>query len=83
MLVLSRKTDEGIMIGEEITVTVLAIHEGQVKLGIDAPQTVKIYRTEVYEEVQRHNLQATRSPKSAAVHAARLLAPEGPPEKKP
>ncbi len=73
MLVLSRKIDEGIRIGEDITVTVLAVQDGQVKLGISAPQSVKIFRTEVYEEVQRHNLEAARSDKKAAVEAARLL----------
>jgi carbon storage regulator len=73
MLVLSRKLDEGIRIGEDITVTVLSVQDGQVKIGITAPQSVKIFRTEVYEEVQRHNLEATRSEKSAAAQAARLL----------
>jgi carbon storage regulator len=82
MLVLSRKPEEGIMIGEEITVTVLSVHEGQVKLGIQAPGSVKIYRTEVYEEVQRNNLQATRTPKTAVTRAAKMLAQNRPPAKK-
>jgi|WetSurMetagenome_2_1015567.scaffolds.fasta_scaffold508784_2 carbon storage regulator len=73
MLVLSRKPDEGIMIGDDVTITVLAVHDGQVKLGIHAPQAVKIYRTELYEEVRLHNVEATRSQKSAAAGAARLL----------
>lgn len=50
MLVLSRKIDEKILIGEEVTITVLGIRGGQIRLGIEAPTSVPIIR----EELVRH-----------------------------
>ena len=49
MLVLSRKTDEGIMIGENVTIRVLGVKGNQVRIGIDAPRDVKVNRAEVIE----------------------------------
>ena len=51
MLVLSRKTDEKIIIGESITITVVAIGDGKVRLGIDAPKEVPVHRQEVYDAI--------------------------------
>ena len=51
MLVLSRYVDEVIYVGEDITITVLEIDRGRVKIGIDAPKNVGIYRKEVYEDM--------------------------------
>jgi len=48
MLVLSRKLTESIRIGEGITVTVLEVRQGRVRLGIDAPQAVRIQRQEIW-----------------------------------
>ncbi len=62
MLVLARKLDESIVIGDNIVVKVVAIENGVVKLGIDAPQDVKIMRNELIEEVKEQN--------RAAVHVA-------------
>lgn len=58
MLVLSRKTTESIMIGDHIEVKVLAIEGDQVKLGIVAPKTVKVHRSEVFEAIQEQNKEA-------------------------
>jgi len=56
MLVLTRKTDEGIIIGGEIRVTVLGFTgEGKVRLGVDAPRTVKILRSETLEQTREAN----------------------------
>lgn len=55
MLVLSRKTNESIIIGENIEVKVLAIEGEQVKLGIVAPKSVKVHRSEVYDAIQEQN----------------------------
>lgn len=55
MLVLSRKKGETIHIGNEIEVKILAIEGEQVKLGIVAPKTVKVHRSEVYEAIQEQN----------------------------
>ena len=53
MLVLSRKQDEKIMIGDSITVMVVAIQGDKVRLGIEAPKDVSINREEVYQAIQR------------------------------
>ena len=58
MLVLARKINEQIMIGDEVRVSVVDIRGDQVKIGISAPSTVKVYRLEVYEAIQRENVQA-------------------------
>lgn len=53
MLVLSRKKDEKIIIGDNITVMVIEIRGDKVRLGIDAPREVTVHRQEVYEAIQR------------------------------
>lgn len=55
MLVLSRKINESIIIGENIEIKVLSIDGDQVKLGIVAPKNVKVHRSEVYEAIQEQN----------------------------
>ena len=52
MLVLSRKQDEKIMIGDNITLMVISIQGDKVRLGIDAPKEVSIHREEVYKAIQ-------------------------------
>jgi carbon storage regulator len=52
MLVLTRKANQSIMIGDEIEVSVLAIMGEKVRIGIDAPRTVPVFRKEVYVEIQ-------------------------------
>jgi carbon storage regulator len=52
MLVLTRKGNQSIMIGDEIEVSVLAIMGEKVRIGIDAPRTVPVFRKEVYLEIQ-------------------------------
>ena len=51
MLVLSRKAEESMYIGDEIKITVLDIRGGQVRIGITAPDDVKIHREEVYNRI--------------------------------
>lgn len=55
MLVLSRKRDQSIMIGDDIEIVIVDIKGEQVKIGIRAPRDVVIHRKEVYEEIQREN----------------------------
>ena len=52
MLILSRRIDESIQIGDEITVTILDIKGKQVRIGISAPDDVAVHREEIYERVQ-------------------------------
>jgi carbon storage regulator len=59
MLVLTRKPNESIKIGEDIELTVIAVDGDQVKLGINAPKHVEIHRKEVYLAIQEENKQAT------------------------
>lgn len=60
MLILTRKTNERIMIGDSIEVSVVEIRGDQVKLGILAPNSVKVYRHEVFEAIQAENQAAAR-----------------------
>ncbi|HTY60015.1 MAG TPA: carbon storage regulator CsrA [Bacteroidota bacterium] len=70
MLILSRKAEEEIRLGENITVKVLSIHNGQVKLGIEAPRDVRVVRGELYAEIGQANLEASHADRDAAVKAA-------------
>ena len=58
MLALSRKTNESIIIGNEIEITILEIKGDQVKVGIKAPKSVPVYREEVYKMIQDSNKEA-------------------------
>jgi carbon storage regulator len=58
MLVLSRKIDQKIKIGDDIEITIIDVSGDMVKIGIEAPRDVRILRNEVYEEVQRQNKEA-------------------------
>ena len=58
MLALTRKRGESVIIGDNIEVVMLGIQGEQVKLGFVAPRTVSIYRKEVYEQIQKENIEA-------------------------
>ncbi|MEG6532197.1 carbon storage regulator CsrA [Caldibacillus thermoamylovorans] len=58
MLILARKKGEAIQIGNEIEIKIISIQGDQVKIGIDAPKTVEVYRKEIYEQIQEENKQA-------------------------
>ena len=58
MLILSRRPGESIHIGDDIKVTILDIKGRQVKIGIDVPEHICVYRDEVYKKIQEENLQA-------------------------
>lgn len=58
MLVLSRKKDQSLMIGNDIELTIIDIQGDQVKIGLKAPKNVSIYRKELYLEIQEENKKA-------------------------
>ena len=64
MLILSRKTDQQIKIGDDITITIIEIHDGQVKIGVEAPRNIKVFRQEVFNAIQNENRAAAVSPDS-------------------
>ncbi len=69
MLVLSRKINEKIRIGPDIVISIVAVSETQIKIGIEAPTSVKILRAELYEKVKDQNRQAAEVVKEVKVPA--------------
>lgn len=61
MLVVSRKQDESIIIGNEIEVIVVRIDRHNVRLGVRAPKSISVHRKEVYEEIRLENLAAAKT----------------------
>ena len=55
MLILTRRVGETVMIGNEVTVTVLGVKGNQVRVGVNAPKTVSVHREEIYERIQRED----------------------------
>lgn len=74
MLILSRKAGESITIGDNIRVTLLEIHNKQVKVGIDAPRSVTVHREEVYVKiVEQNRLAIAESKKVDLIQLAKML----------
>ena len=55
MLILTRRVGETLMIGDEITVTVLAVRGNQVRIGVSAPKDVSVHREEIYRRIKKEN----------------------------
>jgi carbon storage regulator len=73
MLVLTRKSNQSIMIGDEIEVSVLSVMGEKVRIGIQAPQKVPVFRKEIYLEIHRETgaVSITEAPKAAG-HVAEV-----------
>ncbi len=67
MLVITRKLDESITINGDIRVSVLGIKGNSVKIGIDAPRQMPIYRTEVYQSIVAENIRAAELPQDLSL----------------
>ncbi|MDH5680788.1 MAG: carbon storage regulator CsrA [Spirochaetota bacterium] len=61
MLVLARKPNQSIMIGDDIEIRVVDIKGDQVKIGITAPRSISVHRKEIYEEIQAANIEASKA----------------------
>ncbi len=55
MLILTRRVGETLMIGDEVTVTVLGVKGNQVRIGVNAPKNVSVHREEIYERIKRED----------------------------
>ena len=73
MLILSRKTDEKIKIGEDITLTISEIRGDQVKIGVEAPKNVKVFRQEVFNAIKNENKSAAEIPNVSGIDAITKL----------
>ncbi|MDB6044032.1 MAG: csrA [Gammaproteobacteria bacterium] len=73
MLILTRRVGETVMIGDEVTITVLGVKGNQVRVGINAPKSVAVHREEIYERIKREQQgesgESGDKPKHAAEYA--------------
>jgi carbon storage regulator len=84
MLVLTRRSQQSIMIGKDVVITVLEVRGDQVRIGVSAPRDVEVHREEVFLELQEANRSAA-SPSAEALTALGKLLPSGetPPDRAP
>jgi carbon storage regulator len=75
MLVLSRKLNQSIMVGDDVRIVVVAVDRDTVKLGIEAPREIPVHRSEVYEEIRRTNRAAAEGSASPPSGAPAPLVP--------
>jgi carbon storage regulator len=73
MLVLTRKRSQSIMIGDEVEISILSITGDKVKIGIEAPRDIPIFRKEIYVEMERQDLTSGPSARAEVDEALRRL----------
>jgi carbon storage regulator len=83
MLILARRIGESIMIGDQVEISVVDIKGDQVKLGINAPTQVKVYRKEVYAAIQQENRAAAAAAPESLPHLEGLLGTKTPAQRPP
>lgn len=73
MLVLSRRAGESVVLGEDITITVLEVRGDVVRVGIDAPRSLKVHRAELLEQLEQANRQAASPSEDVVAELTRAL----------
>ena len=81
MLVLTRRANQSIMIGDDIVITVLDVRGDQIRIGIKAPRSVAVHREEVYAELQAENQAAALPSRDALANLDKLLPKQPPPRR--
>ncbi|NEV63282.1 carbon storage regulator CsrA [Thiorhodococcus minor] len=71
MLILTRRVGETLMIGDEVTVTVLGVKGNQVRIGVNAPRDVAVHREEIYERIKREQAESGQGADTVG-HAGQL-----------
>ncbi|MFY0676374.1 MAG: carbon storage regulator CsrA [Neptuniibacter sp.] len=61
MLILTRRVGETLMVGDDVTVTVLGVKGNQVRIGVNAPKDVSVHREEIYQRIQREKAEGTNN----------------------
>lgn len=64
MLILTRRAGETLMIGDDVSITVLGVKGNQVRIGVNAPKNISVHREEIYQRIQREKSQQAGAPTS-------------------